>query len=38
MNLKLKQKAKLAIPRHKKAFYAFYVIAAVSIVVLSLVL
>jgi len=38
MNLALKQKVKLAIPRHKKAFYGFYVIAAASIVVLSLVL
>ena len=38
MKLALKQKAKLAIPRHKKAFYGFYVITAVSIVVLSLVL
>lgn len=38
MNFELKQKVKLTMPRHKKAFYGFYVIAAVSIVVLSLVL
>lgn len=37
MNFNLKEKSQF-IPRHKRAFYAFYVIAAVCIVVLSLVL
>lgn len=37
MNFNLKEKSQF-VPRHKRTFYAFYAIAAVSIVVLSLVL
>jgi len=36
--IKNNQKSKLMIPRNKKAFYAFYAIAGISVIVLSVVL